>query len=79
MRYLLSGNSRNIILGINKAKENGLQIIGLTGRKGGKMKDLVDVLLNVPSDETARIQECHLFIEHTICELVEQKLFGNNK
>ena len=39
------------------------------------MKNLVDVLLNVPSEETTRMQECHLFIEHTICELIEKKMF----
>ena len=74
-----SGNSKNIIAGINKAKENGLKIIGLTGKTGGKMSEIVDVLFNIPSDETTRIQECHLFIEHTICEMVEQKLFGGKK
>ena len=43
------------------------------------MKSLVDVLFNVQSEETMRIQECHLFIEHTICELVEQTMFVENK
>lgn len=74
-----SGNSKNVILGVNKAKEKGLKVIGLTGNTGGKLKDIVDILFNVPSEETTRIQECHLFIEHTICELIEQKLFGEKK
>ncbi len=71
-----SGNSTNVLLGIEKARENGLKVIGLTGRTGGKMKGLADILFDIPSDETMRIQEWHTFIEHTIVELVEYKLFG---
>lgn len=71
-----SGNSQNVLAGIRMAKKKGLKIIGLTGNSGGEMRDVCDVLINVPSEETMRIQECHLFIEHTICELVEIKLFG---
>ena len=71
-----SGSSQNVMLAIQKAKERGLKVIGLTGKTGGKMGALVDILLNVPSDETMRIQEWHMFIDHTIVELVEYKLFG---
>ena len=70
-----SGSSTNVIKAIELAKNKGIKIIGFTGRDGGKMKYLCDVLFNVPADDTGRIQECHLFLEHNIVELVEQKLF----
>lgn len=73
-----SGNSGNIIKAIEQARKNGMKVIGLTGRTGGKMKEMCDFLFNIPSDETMRIQECHLFIEHTIVELVEEKMFDVN-
>lgn len=71
-----SGNSKNVVKAISKAKETGMKVIGLTGESGGVMKEMCDVIFRVPSKETMRIQECHLFIEHTIVGLVEQKLFG---
>ena len=74
-----SGNSKNVVRAIEIARIKGMKIIGLTGENGGKIKDMVDILFNVPSNETMRIQECHLFIEHTICELVEDILFGETK
>ena len=64
---------------IELAKNKGIKIIGFTGRIGRKMKNLCDILFNVPADDTGRIQECHLFLEHNIVELVEQKLFGEKK
>jgi D-sedoheptulose 7-phosphate isomerase len=70
-----SGNSINVIKAIKLARKKGIQVIGLTGRSGGKMKNIVGILFNIPTDDTARIQECHLLIEHTICELVENILF----
>lgn len=73
-----SGNSLNVIKGIEAAKANGLRIIGFTGRSEGKMKNLCDIIFKVSADDTCRIQECHLFLEHTVCELVELKLFGEN-
>jgi len=73
-----SGNSQNVIKGIEIAKENGLKVIGFTGKNGGKMKNLCDIIFNVPVDDTGRIQESHLLLEHTIVELVEIKLFGEN-
>ncbi len=69
-----SGNSRNVIEGINQAKKMGLQTISLTGCGGGKLAPLTDISIIVPSTETARIQESHLCIAHTICELVEEKI-----
>ena len=70
-----SGNSKNVIKGIETAKLNGLRIIGFTGRSGGSMKSLCDIIFNVPVDDTGRIQECHLLLEHSIVELVESSLF----
>ena len=70
-----SGNSGNIIRAIEKAKEQGMITIGMTGETGGKMKELCDYLINVPSTDTPRIQECHIMVGHIICELVEENLF----
>ena len=69
-----SGNSANILSAIEAAREKGMVVIGLTGESGGKMRDLCDVCLCVPSTSTPRIQECHILIGHTICELLEQIL-----
>lgn len=71
-----SGNSKNIINAFEVAREMGISIIAMTGETGGKMKDYADVLLNVPSKDTPRIQECHILIGHIICELVETEMFG---
>lgn len=71
-----SGNSANILKAIQTAKAIGLVVIGLTGRSGGKMKDMCDICLCAPSDSTPRIQECHLFFEHTLCACIEESLFG---
>jgi D-sedoheptulose 7-phosphate isomerase len=69
-----SGNSRNILRAIEAGRDKKMIIIGLTGESGGKMRDLCDVCLCVPSASTPRIQECHILIGHTICELLEQIL-----
>lgn len=69
-----SGNSSNIIKAILKAKEQGLIVIGLTGKTGGKMKKLCDKCLVFDYKETARIQEHHLMSYHLICEFVEKGL-----
>lgn len=74
-----SGNSRNIIKAYEVAKDMGVAIVSLTGATGGNMKDYSDVLLNVPSTDTPRIQESHIMIGHIICELVETSLFGAKK
>lgn len=70
-----SGNSKNIVAAINKAKQIGMKTIGMTGMTGGEMKNLCDCLLNVPSKDTPRIQESHIMIGHIICEDVEKELF----
>jgi D-sedoheptulose 7-phosphate isomerase len=71
-----SGNSVNIIKAFEVAKEKGMVTIGFTGETGGKMKGLCDLLLNVPSSDTPRIQETHMLLGHIICQLVEQEYFG---
>jgi len=70
-----SGNSPNILEGIKKAKEKGIKTIGFIGKGGGKLKELVDLPLTVPSDDVPRIQEVHITIGHIICHLVEEELF----
>lgn len=72
-----SGNSLNIIRAIEVAKSKKMYVLGLTGSTGGKMNNLCDVLIRVPSENTQRIQEGHLTIEHIICELVELELYCN--
>ena len=71
-----SGNSGNIVKAFEMAKSMGIVTIGFTGAMGGKMSELSDVLINVPSTDTPRIQESHILIGHIICELVEAQLFA---
>jgi D-sedoheptulose 7-phosphate isomerase len=73
--YSTSGNSPNIIEAVNTAKSMQLKTVGFTGIKG-KLKDIVDIPVMVPSSETPRIQEVHYIIGHVICELIEASLFG---
>ena len=68
-----SGSSENVINAVNKAKEMGIHTVGLLGKDGGKLKNIVDFALTVDSNNTARIQECHLTIYHVICEEVEKE------
>ncbi len=72
-----SGSSSNIIEAIRVAKEKGAKTVGFTGKEGGKLAELVDFLISVPSDETPRVQEGHITILHIICCLVERELFGD--
>ena len=67
-----SGNSKNVLLAIAKAKSLGLVTIGLSGRSGGEMSSRVDLSINVPSQKTARIQEAHIMIGHILCERVDE-------
>jgi len=71
-----SGNSANLLKAIDAAKKAGMKTIGMTGATGGKMKDKVDFLINIPSIDTPRIQESHILTGHIICELVEEAIFG---
>ncbi|MFN0214281.1 MAG: D-sedoheptulose 7-phosphate isomerase [Saprospiraceae bacterium] len=70
-----SGNSHNILKAIEAAKDKGMAVIGFTGESGGKMAAICDVLLNVPSSDTPRIQESHILLGHIICQYVEEALF----
>ncbi|MEN8256510.1 MAG: D-sedoheptulose 7-phosphate isomerase [Thermodesulfobacteriota bacterium] len=72
-----SGNSANVIAAFVEAKKIGMKTVALTGCNGGKIKGNVDLLLNVPADHTPHIQETHLWIEHIICQLVDEKMFGS--
>ena len=74
-----SGNSKNIINAFIKAKEIGIQTIALTGETGGELKNHANLLINIPSLDTPRIQECHILIGHIICYLVEKNLFASAK
>lgn len=74
-----SGNSPNVIKALQQAKKIGLITIGLTGEKGGLMQEYCDLTFNVPSSDTPRIQECHILIGNTICQLVEERIFGATK
>jgi D-sedoheptulose 7-phosphate isomerase len=69
-----SGNSPNVLEGVKEAKKQGLKIIGLIGKDGGKLAGEAHVALTVRSNNTARIQECHIAIGHIFCELVESEL-----
>lgn len=71
-----SGNSPNVLKGIDKAKHLGARSIGLIGCEGGELAQMVDLALTVPSDSTPRIQEAHITIGHIICDIVEDTLFG---
>ncbi|MFZ9388466.1 MAG: D-sedoheptulose 7-phosphate isomerase [Chitinophagaceae bacterium] len=71
-----SGNSANIIKAFETARQKGITTVAFTGETGGKMKELSDLLLNVPSPDTPRIQECHILIGHIICQLVEEQYFS---
>ena len=73
-----SGNSKNIIKAFEVCQQKGITTIAFTGSTGGEMKALSDFLINVPSNDTPRIQESHIMIGHIICQLVEEKFFEIN-
>ena len=72
--FSTSGNSQNIIKAVEIAKKRNVFTIGISGRDGGGLNEICDELLIIPSFNTARIQEMHLFVIHTICELLESKI-----
>jgi D-sedoheptulose 7-phosphate isomerase len=74
-----SGNSANVLLGLAKANEMRMTTVALAGASGGKMKDVADYCICAPSDETPRIQECHILIGHVIAELVERAVFHDSR
>ena len=74
-----SGNSSNIIKAVQAAHERDMQVLSLTGNKGGKLAKLLkgdDIEIRVPSDRTARIQEIHLLVIHCLCDIIDAILFG---
>ncbi len=72
-----SGNSENVIQAILEAKKVEMGVVVFSGATGGKMKELADLLINIPSNDTPRIQEMHILAGHIICELVESELFSS--
>ncbi|MBN4080898.1 SIS domain-containing protein [Caldithrix abyssi] len=77
MAISTSGNSANVILGIEAAKSKSMKVIVLTGKLGGHMADLGDITIRIPSDDTQRIQEGHLLAEHILCESVEAAIMAH--
>ncbi|HBR86597.1 MAG TPA: phosphoheptose isomerase [Candidatus Marinimicrobia bacterium] len=71
-----SGNSKNVVKAVEACREKGISVIVLTGKTGGVLKELGDVTISVPSDDTQRIQEGHLLAEHILCEMVEKSVIG---
>jgi D-sedoheptulose 7-phosphate isomerase len=69
-----SGNSPNVVQALEAARRASLSTVGLTGRDGGRMRELCDVAITVPARSTARIQEAHIFIGHSLCGLIERQL-----
>lgn len=74
-----SGNSRNVIRAMQAAKLKSIYTVALTGASGGAMKSLADCAICAPSDETPRIQECHILIGHIICEIAEEALLESRE
>jgi D-sedoheptulose 7-phosphate isomerase len=71
-----SGNSKNVVKAVEACREKGISVIVLTGKTGGVLKELGDVTISIPSDDTQRIQEGHLLAEHILCEMVEKSVIG---
>ena len=74
-----SGNSLNVIKAIEVAKKNGMKTVVLTGGTGGRLAKMADVTLTVPTKHTPRIQETHITLGHTICQMVDEELFGHSR
>lgn len=70
-----SGNSTNIVKAFESARAKKIVTVGFTGKEGGKMKGLSDFLINIPSNDTPRIQESHIMLGHIICQMVEELYF----
>ncbi len=70
-----SGNSPNVVNAVIEAKKQGMFTVGFTGASGGKIEEIADICLKVPSKNTARVQEVHLLVGHVICEEIESTLF----
>jgi D-sedoheptulose 7-phosphate isomerase len=70
-----SGNSPNVVRAAQAAREKGMLVAAFTGATGGMMAQLADILINIPSGDTPRIQESHILVGHVLCELIETSLF----
>lgn len=70
-----SGNSKNVVEALKVARAQGLMTVCFTGEGGGEMKEFADLHLEIPSKDTPRIQECHMLVGHTLCQIVEESLF----
>jgi len=71
-----SGNSPNVVLAAELAKSQGITVVALLGGTGGKLKEIAEIALVAPSDDTPRIQECHILVGHILCDLIEKGVFG---
>lgn len=71
-----SGNSKNVLQAVEQAKKQQMFTIVLTGNSGGKLKEIADLTLIVPSENTQRIQECHITVGHILCDILEQSVFN---
>jgi len=74
--FSTSGNSANIVRAFEMARSKEVITVGFTGSTGGKLKELSDYLVNIPSDDTPRIQESHILVGHIICQLAEEEYFN---
>lgn len=74
-----SGNSKNVVLAFEMAKEKEIKTVALVGAKGGVMRDMADIALCVPADTSAHIQEMHITIGHLICDLIEKEFYGEKQ
>ena len=74
-----SGNSANILRAFEVCREKGVTTIAMTGASGGRMKELADLLINIPATDTPRIQEAHITVGHILCERVEDNIGGSGK
>ena len=72
-----SGNSQNLLNAFESAKAKGITTVALVGKGGGKMAQMADLAITVPSDATPRIQESHIMIGHILCDIIEKELFGD--
>ena len=70
-----SGNSKNVIRAFEEANKKGVLTVAFTGETGGKMNDVADMTFRIPSTDTPRIQEVHMLLGHSLCEIVERKMF----
>ncbi|MEK6635365.1 MAG: D-sedoheptulose 7-phosphate isomerase [Planctomycetota bacterium] len=75
LAFSTSGNSKGILNAVQVAKSLRAITIGFTGKDGGLLKSVVDICLKIPSDNTPRIQECHITVGHIICSIVEKEIF----